>query len=126
MLVVDHLLVFKGEGEIQDFPGNYTQYRDWSRLQEKDEAEKAAATAKNAGNNNTAVNDGAGTAKRDANFSFMMVLALTWKAVFKLQNACFVVTASMPCLMICPTTVLADNGKVLSWHPMPKVNGPTV
>ena len=66
--VVDHLLVFKGEGEIQDFPGNYTQYRDWSRLQEKDEAEKAAATAKNAGNNNTAANDGVGTAKRDANF----------------------------------------------------------
>ena len=66
--VVDHLLVFKGEGEILDFPGNYTQYRDWSRLQEKDEAEKAAATAKNAGNNNTAANDGAGTAKRDANF----------------------------------------------------------
>ena len=66
--VVDHLLVFKGEGEIQDFPGNYTQYRDWSRLQEKNEAEKAAATAKNAGNNNTAANDGAGTAKRDANF----------------------------------------------------------
>ena len=66
--VVDHLLVFKGKGEIQDFPGNYTQYRDWSRLQEKDEAEKAAATAKNAGNNNTAVNDGAGTAKRDVNF----------------------------------------------------------
>ena len=66
--VVDHLLVFKGEGEIQDFPGNYTQYRDWSRLQEKDEAEKAAATAKSVGNNNTAANDGAGTAKRDANF----------------------------------------------------------
>ena len=66
--VVDHLLVFKGEGEIQDFPGNYTQYRDWSRLQEKDEAEKAAAAAKNAGSSNTAANDGAGTAKRDANF----------------------------------------------------------
>ena len=66
--VVDHLLVFKGEGEIQDFPGNYTQYRDWSRLQEKDEAEKAAAAAKSAGNNNTAANDGAGTAKRDASF----------------------------------------------------------
>ena len=65
--VVDHLLVFKGEGEIQDFPGNYTQYRDWSRLQEKDEAEKAAAAAKTA-SNNAAVNDGAGTAKRDAHF----------------------------------------------------------
>ncbi len=37
--VVDHLLVFKGEGKIQDFPGNYTQYRDWSKLQTKDESE---------------------------------------------------------------------------------------
>ena len=32
--VVDHLLVFKGDGVIQDFPGNYTQYRDWSRSEE--------------------------------------------------------------------------------------------
>lgn len=37
--VVDHLLVFKGEGEIQDFPGNYTQYREWCRLQPKTEGE---------------------------------------------------------------------------------------
>ena len=66
--VVDHLLVFKGEGEIQDFPGNYTQYRDWSRLQEKDEAEKAAAAAKTTASSSASTNDGAGTAKRDANF----------------------------------------------------------
>lgn len=32
--VVDHLLVFHGNGNIQDFPGNYTQYREWSRLPE--------------------------------------------------------------------------------------------
>lgn len=63
--VVDHLLVFKGEGEIQDFPGNYTQYREWSRMQAKDEAEQAKP-AKNG--NGTAESDGAGTAKRDANF----------------------------------------------------------
>ena len=31
--VVDHLLVFKGDGDIQDFPGNYTQYRGWIQLQ---------------------------------------------------------------------------------------------
>ena len=31
--IVDHLLVFKGNGEIQDFPGNYTQYREWKSLQ---------------------------------------------------------------------------------------------
>ena len=66
--VVDHLLVFKGEGEIQDFPGNYTQYRDWSRLQEKDEAEKAAAAVKATACNSTSTSDGTGTAKRDANF----------------------------------------------------------
>ena len=29
--VVDHLLVFKGQGEIKDFPGNYTQYREWTK-----------------------------------------------------------------------------------------------
>ena len=60
--VIDHLLVFKGEGEIQDFPGNYTQYREWSRMQAKDEAKPAKS------GNATAENDGAGTAKRDANF----------------------------------------------------------
>lgn len=35
--VVDHLLVFKGEGSIQDFPGNYTQYREWSKLKSDEE-----------------------------------------------------------------------------------------
>lgn len=34
--VVDHILVFKGEGEIQDFPGNYTQFREWDSLQPAD------------------------------------------------------------------------------------------
>lgn len=63
--VVDHLLVFKGEGEIQDFPGNYTQYREWSRMQAKDEAEQAKPSK---GGNAPAESDGAGTAKRDANF----------------------------------------------------------
>jgi|UniRef100_UPI004026957A ABC transport system ATP-binding/permease protein len=43
--VVDHLLVFKGEGEIQDFPGNYTQYREWCRLQPKTEGEGAEKKA---------------------------------------------------------------------------------
>ena len=37
--VVDHLLVFKGDGEIKDFPGNYTQYRQWSALQPKAESQ---------------------------------------------------------------------------------------
>ena len=38
--VVDHLLVFKGNGEIKDFPGNYTQYREWQALQPKEALEK--------------------------------------------------------------------------------------
>lgn len=45
--VVDHLLVFKGEGQVDDFPGNYSQYRDWSELKEKEEEEaKKANTPK--------------------------------------------------------------------------------
>ncbi len=41
--VVDHLLVFRGNGEIKDFPGNYTQYRQWSALQSQtDSAPKKA------------------------------------------------------------------------------------
>ena len=51
--VVDHLLVFKGDGAIKDFPGNYTQYRQWSALQSKEEektekkknTQKTSATA---------------------------------------------------------------------------------
>lgn len=38
--VVDHLLVFKGNGEVNDFPGNYTQYRQWCALQPKEMAIK--------------------------------------------------------------------------------------
>lgn len=44
--VVDHLLVFKGEGEIKDFPGNYTQYREWSALKSKEESEQGKNTEK--------------------------------------------------------------------------------
>lgn len=33
---VDHLLVFQGDGVVKDFPGNYTQYREWSALQPKE------------------------------------------------------------------------------------------
>lgn len=38
--IVDHLLVFQGNGVIQDFPGNYTQYREWSALKPKELKEK--------------------------------------------------------------------------------------
>ncbi len=49
---VDHLLVFRGNGDIKDFPGNYTQYREWSQMkqegerqQEKERRQKATAQA---------------------------------------------------------------------------------
>jgi len=44
--VVDHLLVFKGDGVIKDFPGNYTQYRQWAALKSKEESEKKEDTVK--------------------------------------------------------------------------------
>ena len=44
--VVDHLLVFKGGGEGQDFPGNYTQYRQWSQLASQAESKAAPVEKK--------------------------------------------------------------------------------
>ena len=41
--VVDHLLVFHGNAHIQDFPGNYTQYRDWKELSDKKSSEETKA-----------------------------------------------------------------------------------
>ena len=52
--VVDHILVFKGEGEIQDFPGNYTQFREWNCLkpiEQKPEEKKEKPAAKDYRNN---------------------------------------------------------------------------
>ncbi|MFQ7113058.1 ribosomal protection-like ABC-F family protein [Hallella bergensis] len=46
--VVDHLLVFEGEGVVKDFPGNYTQYREWNSLKpaaEKEEPKKTVSKA---------------------------------------------------------------------------------
>ena len=44
--IVDHLLVFRGNGEIKDFPGNYTQFREWESLKPKAEtADKSNATS---------------------------------------------------------------------------------
>ena len=41
--IVDHLLIFHGNGEVQDFPGNYTQYREWKKLQSKVEGQRSKA-----------------------------------------------------------------------------------
>ena len=39
--VVDHMLVMKGDGELQDYPGNYSDYREWKLLKDQEEAELA-------------------------------------------------------------------------------------
>lgn len=44
--VVDHLLIFKGEGEIKDFPGNYTQYREWLKIAPKPTQQKESTDNK--------------------------------------------------------------------------------
>ena len=44
--VVDHLLVFRGQGDIKDFPGNYTQYRQWAALEESGDAGKTGKAGK--------------------------------------------------------------------------------
>lgn len=45
--IVDHLLVFRGEGEINDFPGNYTQFREWESLKPKEQADAKNNAADN-------------------------------------------------------------------------------
>ena len=42
--VVDHLLVFRGNGDIKDFPGNYTQYREWNREKEQEAESQKKST----------------------------------------------------------------------------------
>ena len=53
--VVDHLLVFKGQGDIRDFPGNYSDYRDWKLA--KTEHEKEAAKPKEEKTQRVRLND---------------------------------------------------------------------
>ena len=45
--VVDHLMVFKGNAELKDFPGNYTDYREWNELMEEQEKEIRSQESKN-------------------------------------------------------------------------------
>lgn len=51
--VIDHLLVFKGEREVKDFPGNYTQYRDFQKMKSKEETQQTPIRKSNAAEENT-------------------------------------------------------------------------
>ena len=52
--VVDHLLVFEGDGRVKDYPGNYTQYRQWAA--ERERTAKSEAAEKNTGKSQAVVN----------------------------------------------------------------------
>ena len=67
--VVDHLLVFNGEGKIDDFPGNYSEYRAWKSLREHEEqAEKQVIKKQDNGNAPTKQNTWGGEKKRKLSF----------------------------------------------------------
>jgi len=55
--VVDHLLVFKGNAELKDFPGNYTDYREWNELMEEQEKDEKKAEQKKAAQKKTSVTE---------------------------------------------------------------------
>lgn len=54
--VVDHLMVFRGQGQLKDFPGNYTEYREWKEETEAREKAEAAEKAKKEASKQPAVN----------------------------------------------------------------------
>lgn len=69
--VVDHLFVFRGDGDVKDFPGNYTQYREWKIEEDKKEKKNNAAagaskTASAQNNRQTADADAASAPQRSA------------------------------------------------------------
>lgn len=64
--VVDHLLVFKGEGEIDDFPGNYSEYREWKSLREQEEQQECELHKKESAT--TKQNTWGGAKKRKLSF----------------------------------------------------------
>lgn len=65
--VVDHLLVFNGEGQIDDFPGNYSEYREWKSLRDKEEQE-AKEQARHEASSSPKANTWGGEKKRRLSF----------------------------------------------------------
>ena len=69
--VVDHLLVFKGNAELKDFPGSYTDYREWKDFQEQKERSELNAQIKKSNANEKILykrNDAQDTGKRKLTF----------------------------------------------------------
>lgn len=55
--VVDHLLVFQGQADIRDFPGNYSEYREWNEERKKRENEPQKSKEKEEKRNKPSINE---------------------------------------------------------------------
>lgn len=82
--VVDHLLVFHGDGVVKDFPGNYSEYREWASLREKEEQE-AKSAAKSAAPSAGKANTWGGEKKRRLSFKEKQELASLEEAIAALE-----------------------------------------
>jgi len=83
--VVDHLLVFKGDGEINDFPGNYSEYREWQSLRDSGEAEEKEAAKKSSSAPHKA-NTWSGEKKRRLSFKERQEMQLLEKEIERLET----------------------------------------
>lgn len=83
--VVDHLLVFNGEGHIDDFPGNYSEYREWRGLRDKEEQEVKAQTKKTS-TPTAKINTWGGEKKRKLSFKERQELQQLESAIESLEE----------------------------------------
>lgn len=82
--LVDHVFVFEGDGKIKDFPGNYTEYRNWK--EEQEEAEKAKKKAEaSAQPPTTETQSAAKTGKRKLSFKEQQQLKDSEEAIARLE-----------------------------------------
>ena len=84
--VVDHLLVFKGNGVIKDFPGNYTQYRMFADKEEKPTNEKSTDKNERKGKNERADEPAAEPAKRKLTYKERLEMAQLEKDIAALEE----------------------------------------
>lgn len=66
--VVDHLMVFKGNGELKDFPGNYSDYREWKNLMEEQKKLEVSEKNKKTKNEAKQIREVTTTSKRRLSF----------------------------------------------------------
>ena len=85
--VVDHLLVFKGNGVIKDFPGNYTQYRMFADKEDKPTNEKPTdKNERNKGKNERADEPSAEPAKRKLTYKERLEMVQLEKDIAALEE----------------------------------------